>query len=31
MLGDYAFLLTFYRSDTQELFIDDKNIFLPQY
>ena len=28
MLGNYVFLLTFYRSDPKELFIDDKNIFL---
>lgn len=31
MLGNYVFLLMFYRSDSQELFIDDKNIFLYQY
>lgn len=31
MLGNYVFLLTFYRSDPKELFIDDKNIFLYQY
>lgn len=31
MLGNYVFLFMFYRSDSKELFIDDKNIFLYQY